>query len=141
MAPVAEDGEPGGEENGLVDFLPENFSPVKKGKSSSTVTNKLWKSAEWRQRWLLDLRQGSSNARLAYCLGILKQHSDALFRFLSGKEEDEVAVDGPVAVQPAAGGPLGKPPLPPGMKEISRKRRMEERETADNTKRAAKSRV
>jgi hypothetical protein len=120
----AKDGE---EEGKLVDLV--MFSPVKGGNKS--VTTKLWKNGEWRQRWLLDLRQGSSNARLVYCLGVLQQHSAALFRFLKGDTEEE-----PAAAAPAAG-PLGKPPLPPeAAQEISRKKRMAEREEALENKRA-----
>jgi hypothetical protein len=127
------------EEEGLIDFLPVNFSPVKGGGSKS-VTTKLWKSGEWRQRWLLDLRQGSSNARLVYCLGVLKQHSQSLFRFLSGKEEEEdVEEENPMA--PAVPAALQKPPLPPGAaKEASRKRRLQEKGGAEN-RRATRSRA
>jgi len=124
------------EKEGLVDFLPVNFSPVKGGGSKS-VTTKLWKSGEWRQRWLLDLRQGSSNARLVYCLGVLKQHSQTLFRFLKGKgEEEDVEKEEAVVPTVAAAAALRKPGA---AKELSRKRRLQEKEEAEN-RRAIRSR-
>lgn len=86
---ATQDGEGTGSKDAgsMLDVVSPGFIPRK----MSQEARALWRNNTERQKWITDLRQGSSATRLAYCLMVLQQNAEPFLSTLNKELRDRQA--------------------------------------------------